>query len=203
MRFGHENPVTIPLESRVQVADRVRIGPYELGAEVKEKVKPYISLTSDTRPDDPTLKMHDGFYYHCNDVLRPEVGDLRLVFSFAGLEGSKVGAFACYFLHNKKIPWLYLLVHNCRTTASRQNRSIHQSLQCARSARARRRALTRKSPQDGPLFAEDEDLDGSCDRMATDLLRRHQHIDNHIGNRYARQVIPLRSIFCWLIHNFV
>lgn len=90
MRFGHENPVAVPIESRVQLADHVHIGYYELGDEIKVKVNPYITLTSDTRPDDPTLKMHDGFYYHSLDVLRPEVGDLRIMFYFAGLEGSKV-----------------------------------------------------------------------------------------------------------------
>lgn len=90
MRFGHENPNNVPVESRIQLADHVHIGRYELGAAVKEKIANWVDFTSDTRPDDPSVKLHSGFYYHCNDVWQPEVGDVRIMFSFAGLEGSKV-----------------------------------------------------------------------------------------------------------------
>lgn len=90
MRFGHENPTRIPIESRTQLADHVHIGRYELGADIKGKIANWVDFTSDTRPDDASVKLHSGFYYHCNDVWEPEVGDVRIMFSFAGLEGSKV-----------------------------------------------------------------------------------------------------------------
>lgn len=117
IRTGHHNPTKFPVESRIQVADHVNIGYYELGkltfihrlkvfcnththtllcfslatdAEVKSKMFRFTEMTADTRPDDPSIKLHSGLYYHCNDVWNPEVGDLRVQFSFAGLEGTKL-----------------------------------------------------------------------------------------------------------------
>ncbi|XP_068141926.1 transmembrane protein 43 homolog [Drosophila tropicalis] len=86
-RHGHRNPPSFPIESHVQIADAVYIGKYELGTEVKEKFSNYRELTSDIRPEDSNIKLHLGLYYHTNDVFNPEVGDLRILFSFAGMEG--------------------------------------------------------------------------------------------------------------------
>ncbi|XP_055688427.1 transmembrane protein 43 homolog [Lutzomyia longipalpis] len=87
IRTGHHNPRAFPIESRIQVAERVQIGYYELGAAVKDRISTFVELTSDSRPEDPAVKLHSGLYYHCNDVWNPEVGDIRIQFSFAGLEG--------------------------------------------------------------------------------------------------------------------
>ncbi|XP_023176300.2 transmembrane protein 43 homolog [Drosophila hydei] len=84
---GHTNPQRFPIESAVQVADAVYIGKYELGPAVKNKFNNYHELTSDIRPDDSGIKLHLGLYYHTSDVFNPEVGDLRLLFTYAGLEG--------------------------------------------------------------------------------------------------------------------
>lgn len=89
MRMGHENPKSIPVESRTQIASNVRIGKYPLGERVKEKMMNWVDVSSDTRPYDPAVKLHLGFYYHSNDVFNPEIGDLRIMFSFAGLHGSE------------------------------------------------------------------------------------------------------------------
>ncbi|XP_016973177.1 transmembrane protein 43 homolog [Drosophila rhopaloa] len=104
-RHGHTNPSHFPIESHVQVADAVYIGRYELGSEVKDKFGSYQDLTSDIRPEDSTVKLHLGIYYHTNDVFNPEVGDLRLLFSFAGMEGemfSVVGKLS----GNKLVPFI-------------------------------------------------------------------------------------------------
>lgn len=90
MRHGHDNPKQFPIKSRTQVADHVTIGNYELGPEVKERFSKFIEITSDTRPDDSSVKLHSGLYYHSNDVFNPEVGDIRLLFSVAGIEGNRV-----------------------------------------------------------------------------------------------------------------
>lgn len=90
IRSGHHNPTKFAIESRIQIADHVNIGYYELGDAVKSRVTDFIELTSDSRPDDASVKLHSGLYYHCNDIWNPEVGDLRVQFSFAGLEGTKV-----------------------------------------------------------------------------------------------------------------
>ncbi|XP_059613145.1 transmembrane protein 43 homolog [Phlebotomus argentipes] len=87
IRTGHHNPRAFPLESRVQVAERVQIGYYELGVAVKDRISSFVELTSDSRPEDPAVKLHSGLYYHCNDVWNPEIGDIRIQFAFAGLEG--------------------------------------------------------------------------------------------------------------------
>ncbi|XP_030385382.1 transmembrane protein 43 homolog [Scaptodrosophila lebanonensis] len=86
-RYGHTNPSRFPIESNVQVADAVFIGKYELSTEAKAKFNDFKELTSDIRPEDSGIKLHLGLYYHANDVFNPEVGDLRILFSFAGMEG--------------------------------------------------------------------------------------------------------------------
>lgn len=87
---GHNNPKKFPIESVIHTADAVYINGYELGTEVKNKFNDYIELASDTRPEDLSIKLHLGLYYHSNDVFRPEVGDIRLLFYVAGLEGQVV-----------------------------------------------------------------------------------------------------------------
>lgn len=86
IRSGHHNPTRFPIESKTYVADHVHIGDYELGAEIKNKITNFLDVTSDTRPEDPSVKLHSGLYYHCNDVWNPEIGDIRIQFQFAGLE---------------------------------------------------------------------------------------------------------------------
>lgn len=88
LRSGHQNPPFFPIEAKTQIAEHVRIGEYEINEEIKRSFTNYILITSDTRPDIPGVKLHSGFYYHCNDVHEPEVGDVRLQFLLAGLEGT-------------------------------------------------------------------------------------------------------------------
>ncbi|KAI9588626.1 transmembrane protein 43 homolog [Glossina fuscipes] len=87
IQTGHQNPRQFPIESKVQIADAVYVGRYELGNEIKDKFKSFVELTSDTRPEDPFIKLHLGLYYHTNDIFNPEIGDIRILFTFAGLEG--------------------------------------------------------------------------------------------------------------------
>lgn len=86
-RSGHENPKEFPIKNRIQIASHVQIGSFEMNAAVKDEIKNYIEITSDTRPEDPAIKLHSGLYYHCNDVFNPEIGDIRLQFLTAGIEG--------------------------------------------------------------------------------------------------------------------
>lgn len=101
IQTGHHNPKKFPVESQTQVADSVFLGRYELGSEIKAKFDKFVELTSDTRPEDPSIKLHLGLYYHSDDVFNPQVGDFRLLFSFSGMEGELytiVGQ-----LHNGKV----------------------------------------------------------------------------------------------------
>lgn len=89
-RYGHENPKVLPIKNRIQIAAHVNIGNFELGMAAKSEIKNFIDITSDTRPDDPSVKLHSGLYYHCNDVFNPEIGDVRIQFTTAGIEGNYV-----------------------------------------------------------------------------------------------------------------
>lgn len=84
---GHNNPKSFPIQSKTQIATNAFLSNYEIGEHVKDRMENYIDVTSDTRPEDPSVKMHFGFYYHCEDIFNPEIGDVRLRFQFAGLEG--------------------------------------------------------------------------------------------------------------------
>ncbi|XP_053688217.1 transmembrane protein 43 homolog [Sabethes cyaneus] len=84
----YHNPSTFPLESKTFTSERVYIGQYELSDALKERFNNFIEITSDTRPEDPSIKMHSGMYYHANDLWNPEIGDFRVQFSCAGRRGS-------------------------------------------------------------------------------------------------------------------
>lgn len=86
IRSGHENPKEFPIKNHIQVARHAYIGKYELGKAAKNEINDFIEITSDTRPEDPAIKLHSGLYYHCNDVFSPEIGDIRLQFLTAGIE---------------------------------------------------------------------------------------------------------------------
>lgn len=88
LRSGHQNPPNFPMDAQLQIAQHVRIGEYELNQEIKTSFNNYVLITSDTRPDIPGVKLHLGFYYHSADIHEPRVGDVRLQFQLAGLEGT-------------------------------------------------------------------------------------------------------------------
>lgn len=90
IRSGHENPKEFPIKNRIQTANRVLIGGFEIGTHAKAEINNYIEITSDTRPEDSAIKLHSGLYYHSNDVFNPEIGDIRLQFLTAGIEGNFV-----------------------------------------------------------------------------------------------------------------
>lgn len=88
LRSGHQNPPNFPVQAKTQLAEHVRIGEYELNDEIKRSFDHFVLITSDTRPDIPGVKLHSGFYYHCDDVHEPKLGDVRLQFLLAGLEST-------------------------------------------------------------------------------------------------------------------
>lgn len=90
IRSGHDNPKEFPIRNRVQVASHVMIGSFKLSDSVKNEINNFIDITSDTRPEDSSIKLHSGLYYHCADVFNPEIGDIRIQFLTAGIEGNFV-----------------------------------------------------------------------------------------------------------------
>ncbi|CAD6234124.1 GSCOCG00007576001-RA-CDS [Cotesia congregata] len=87
IRTGHENPKQVPIKSQIQIANQVKIGSVALGLELKKKFTDFIEITSDQRPERTDIKMHAGLYYHSADLWNPRVGDIRILFSYAGKAG--------------------------------------------------------------------------------------------------------------------
>jgi hypothetical protein len=67
----------------------VKLGDFLLGDDLKEKFDDYTVFTSDERPSTNSIKMHAGLYFHAEDVWKPEVGDIRVQFSYAGRAGEQ------------------------------------------------------------------------------------------------------------------
>ena len=87
---------------------RVKIGGFLLGQNLKMKFKDYVTFTSDERPEDPSIKMHAGIYFHAQNVWQPEVGDIRVHFSYAGKDGDLVMQY--YFPSSSSIPTLFFTI---------------------------------------------------------------------------------------------
>ena len=79
-----------PYYTQIVTNGRVKVGDFLLGKDLREKFHEFKVFTSDERPADPSIKMHAGLYFHAADVWRPEVGDIRIQFAYAGRDEDKV-----------------------------------------------------------------------------------------------------------------
>ncbi|XP_061730237.1 transmembrane protein 43 [Nerophis ophidion] len=94
--IGHQNPSAMAAESVTVVAPQVRTGPFTLSRGLVEQVNNFQTLTlrdSTTSDSDHFFTISDNYFYHTLNPKRPEVGDVRVRFSFAGLssETSSLG----------------------------------------------------------------------------------------------------------------
>lgn len=88
--LGHHNPEAWPINSTIVTNSRVKVGDFLLGKDLRKKFNEFKVFTSDERPTDASIKMHAGLYFHAADVWRPEVGDTRIQFAYAGRDEDKV-----------------------------------------------------------------------------------------------------------------
>ncbi|XP_074491588.1 transmembrane protein 43 [Sebastes fasciatus] len=88
--IGHQNPSAMAVESVTVEAPEVRVGPFRLSKGLVEQIKDFQTLSlRDFSAFDvvPFLSIDDDYFYHTQTPRRPEVGDVRVRFSFAGLSG--------------------------------------------------------------------------------------------------------------------
>ncbi|XP_069353843.1 transmembrane protein 43 isoform X1 [Eulemur rufifrons] len=84
--IGHKNPSAMAVESFTATAPFVQIGRFFLSAGLIDKVDNFKPLSL-SRLEDPHVDIirRGDFFYHSENPKYPEVGDLRVAFSYAGL----------------------------------------------------------------------------------------------------------------------
>ncbi|XP_045931762.1 transmembrane protein 43 [Micropterus dolomieu] len=88
--IGHQNPSAMAVESVIVVAPEVAVGPFLLSKGLVEQINNFQTLSLrdfNAFTLDPFLSIDDDYFYHTQYPRRPEVGDVRVRFSFAGLSG--------------------------------------------------------------------------------------------------------------------
>ncbi|XP_041672368.1 transmembrane protein 43 [Cheilinus undulatus] len=88
--IGHQNPSAMAVESVTVEAPEVRVGPFILSKGLVEQINNFQTLSLKDFPLlslDSFLTIDDDYFYHTQSPRRPEVGDVRVRFSFAGLSG--------------------------------------------------------------------------------------------------------------------
>ncbi|XP_068568125.1 transmembrane protein 43 [Cebidichthys violaceus] len=88
--IGHQNPSAMSVESVTVVAPEVGVGPFSLSKGLVEQINDFQTLSLRDFSSfnlAPFLSVDDDYFYHTQNPRRPEVGDVRVRFSFAGLSG--------------------------------------------------------------------------------------------------------------------
>lgn len=88
--IGHINPSAMAVESVTVVAPEVQAGPFILSKGLVEQINDFQTLYLGDLPQldaDSFLTIDGEYFYHTPNPRRPEVGDVRVSFSFAGLSG--------------------------------------------------------------------------------------------------------------------
>ncbi|XP_028303668.1 transmembrane protein 43 [Gouania willdenowi] len=91
--IGHQNPSAMAVETVTVVAPEVKVGPFVLSKGLVEQINNFQTLSLNTFSVynlDPFLSIDDDYFYHTQKPHRPQVGDVRVRFSFAGLSGENL-----------------------------------------------------------------------------------------------------------------
>lgn len=87
--FNHENPSEMTVQSKTYQAERVHMGEFSLSEALVGKISDYKQFipSHSHRVAGDNVKIYDGIFYHSFDPLKPQVGDLRVKFEYAGVSG--------------------------------------------------------------------------------------------------------------------
>ncbi|XP_032996979.1 transmembrane protein 43 [Lacerta agilis] len=86
--IGHKNPSAMAVETFTAVAPDVQVGRFFLSKGLVEKIDNFkqMSLSKLEDPHADVIRSGD-YFFHSENPRRPEVGDLRVSFFYAGLSG--------------------------------------------------------------------------------------------------------------------
>ncbi|XP_074645298.1 transmembrane protein 43-like [Tubulanus polymorphus] len=82
---GHHNPQSFPVTSKEDIAANPRVGNFHLSVGLTEKISDFQKFFPKSAPANKEVILHDGDFYHGINPLRPQIGDLKVTFSYAGL----------------------------------------------------------------------------------------------------------------------
>ncbi|XP_067090170.1 transmembrane protein 43 [Osmerus mordax] len=88
--IGHINPSAMAVESVTVVAPNVLVGPLSLSKGFVDQIENFQTLSLKGLPHSDTdnfLTIDEDYFYHTQNPRQPEVGDVRVSFSYAGLSG--------------------------------------------------------------------------------------------------------------------
>ncbi|KAM3665614.1 transmembrane protein 43 isoform 1-T1 [Ammospiza maritima maritima] len=84
--IGHKNPSAMAVESFTAVSPNVQIGSFVLSKGLVDRIDDFKQLSL-SHLEDPhaDVTRRENYFYHSDNPRRPEVGDLRVSFFYAGL----------------------------------------------------------------------------------------------------------------------
>uniref|UniRef100_A0A8D2NJJ3 Transmembrane protein 43 n=1 Tax=Zonotrichia albicollis TaxID=44394 RepID=A0A8D2NJJ3_ZONAL len=84
--IGHKNPSAMAVESFTAVSPNVQVGSFVLSKGLVDRIDDFKQLSL-SHLEDPhaDVTRRENYFYHSDNPRRPEVGDLRVSFFYAGL----------------------------------------------------------------------------------------------------------------------
>jgi len=87
---GHHNPGSMPIKSYTKTADPVHVGQFRLSQSLRERVSDFRQFHPKQAPSHRSdLSILEHTFYRSDDPYRPQVGDIRITFHYAGVSGAE------------------------------------------------------------------------------------------------------------------
>jgi len=92
--YGHHNPPRDmwPANSHTETNPDVRVGSFMLGPDLTSQISSFHRLPEHLLPTPAWgfIQLYRGVYYHSRSLWEPEIGDYRVEFTYAGMEGDEI-----------------------------------------------------------------------------------------------------------------